>query len=154
MATSYPALVNPWASAVNNGLLDASPQGYADIMYDYVYDVTLNPAAIAAGTYTLLDQQPLENDADFVMRGIAVNYYGGAFSVRFADATSYWFSNARIYYLNIVNSAASPYPVWPEIIFPAGGRIQIDWQDWSGAVNAIEVVFRGVKRFKVPQETA
>ena len=146
-ASSYPALVNPWASAVNNGLLDASPAGYADIAYDYVYDVALTANQI------LLDQQPLDNDADFVLRGIGVNYYTGAFAVRWADSTSYWFSNARIYYLNIINSAASPYPIWPEIIMPAGGRIMIDLQDYSAAPNTIEIVFRGIKRFKVPQES-
>lgn len=144
--SSSPSLVNPWASAANNGLLDASPQGYADISYDYVYDVSLTASQL------LLAYQPLDNDADFVLRGVGVNYYSGAFAVRWADSTSYWFSNARIYYLNIINSAASPYPIWPEIVMPAGGNIQLDLAEMSGATNTIEFVFRGVKRFRVPQE--
>lgn len=152
MSAAYPALVNPWASQVQNGLLDASPSGYADVGYDYVTDVTLNPSALAAGTYTTLVLQPLDNDADFVWRGIGINYFTGAFAARFADNTSYWFSNARIYYLNFINSASSPYPVWPEIILAAGGNIQLDLQDWSGASNTLEFVFRGVKRFRLPQE--
>lgn len=151
MGTSYPALVNPWASVAGNGLMDASPRNYADIAYDYVYDVTLNPNALAAGQYILQDQQPLDNDADFVWRGIGINYYTGAFAVRFGDSTSYWLQSARIYYLNIINSAASPYVVWPEIVLPAGGRIMIDISDQSGASNTIEIIFRGVKRFRIPQ---
>ena len=95
----------------------------------------------------------LDNDADFVWRGIGVNYYTGAFSVRFGDSTSYWLQSARIYYLNIINSAASPYPIWPEIILPAGGRIMIDIADQSGASNTLEIIFRGCKRFRIPQQS-
>ena len=37
---------------------------------------------------------------------------------------------------------------FPASLIPAGGRIGIDIQDTSGAQNTIELLFRGVKRYR------
>ncbi|MFN7996960.1 MAG: hypothetical protein U0Q18_25320 [Bryobacteraceae bacterium] len=145
------ALVNPYAPNVYNGINDQSPRGYADIDFTYVYDVVLNPSAVAAGQYILQDQKGLDNDADFVWRGTVLNTYTGSFAVRFSDSNWYWLANSRILNTNLLGNASAPSVVWPEIILPAGGRIGIDIQDLSGAANTIEIAFRGVKRFRVGQ---
>jgi len=71
------------------------------------------------------------------------------FAVRFGDAQSYYTSNARINSTNLVGDASSPFPIFPELIFPAGGKVSIDLQDLSAAENTIQIMFRGVKRYQV-----
>lgn len=137
------ALLNPYAPDTYNGVNDASPRNFADVAFDYVYDVTLT--ALQAK----LDQQPIDNDADFVWRGLVLSNYTGAFTVQFSDSSWYYLSNGPIYYLNLVSTFANPNPVWPEIIIPAGGRIGINITDTSNSGNTIELVFKGVKRFAV-----
>jgi hypothetical protein len=47
-----------------------------------------------------------------------------------------------------------PWPVSPGILFPGGGRIGIDINDLSAAPNTIQLTFRGVKRYRLPQAGA
>ena len=137
-------LVNPYAPPVANGLNDASPQGYVDVDFSYVYDVTLT------GNQFLRDQSvSTTNDADFAWRAIVITVSTGAFNVRFADSQGYYLSNGMIASANILGDPSSPYPIFPEIIIPAGGRIGIDIQDTSGNSNTIELLFRGVKRYRI-----
>jgi hypothetical protein len=42
------------------------------------------------------------------------------------------------------------WPMFPEIVIPAGGRIGIDIQDLSAAPNTVQLAFRGVKRYRMP----
>jgi hypothetical protein len=140
--------LNPYAPPAYNGFNDASPADFEDIDFTYPYDVTLTGSQ-------LLDNQAISttNDADFAWRGIVIASYTGAFNVRFYDSQGYALSNGFIASANIIADAASPFPVFPEILIPAGGKIGIDIQDTSGAGNTIEILCRGVKRYRVaPQQ--
>jgi hypothetical protein len=135
---------NPWAPPMDNGLNNASPRDYDDVDFTYPYDVVLTPNQF------LRDQSlSTTNDADFATRAIVIAFSTGSFNVRFADSQGYYLSNAMIVSANIQGDAASPYPLFPEILIPAGGRIAIDIQDTSGSGNTIELLFRGVKRYRV-----
>jgi hypothetical protein len=135
---------NPWGSPLDNGLNNASPLNYQDVDFTYVYDVILTASQ-------LLNNQSVSttNDADFVIRAIVIASSTGAFNIRLYDSQGYALSNSLIANANIQGDAASPYPIFPEIIIPAGGRIGIDIQDSSGSGNTIEILFRGVKRYRV-----
>ena len=135
---------NPFAPPTDNGLNSASPLNYVDVDFTYTYDVVLTALQF------LRDQTvSTTNDADFAWRAIVIAYSTGTFNVRFADSQGYYLSNGMIVSANLQGDAASPYPIFPEILIPAGGRIGIDIQDTSNAGNTIELLMRGVKRYRV-----
>lgn len=137
-------LVNPYAPPAYNGFNDAAPLGFVDVDFTYPYDVVLT------ANQFLRDQSiSTTNDADFSWRAIVIAYSTGTFNVRFADSQGYYISNGMIVSANILGDAASPYPIFPEILIPAGGRIGIDIQDTSGSGNTIELLCRGVKRYRI-----
>lgn len=141
-AGNYP-LQNPFAPPSYNGLPDASPEGYVDIDFSYVYDVVLT------ASQTLLAQSvSTTNDADFEIRAIVIAFSTGTFRVRFSDSQGYYISNSMVESANILGDASSPMPVFPGLLIPAGGQIGIDIQDTSGSGNTIEILFRGVKRYR------
>lgn len=135
---------NPMSSPLDNGLNDSSPLNYEDIDFTYPYDVVLT------ANQFLRDQSiSTTNDADFAWRAIVIATMTGSFNVRFADSQGYYLSNGLIASANLVGDASSPFPVFPEILIPAGGRIGIDIQDTSGDTNTIEILARGVKRYRI-----
>lgn len=135
---------NPWAPPTDNGLNNASPLNYTDVDFTYPYDVVLTALQF------LRDQTiATTNDADFAWRAVIMAMSTGSFNVRFADSQGYYLSNGMVVSANLQGDAASPYPVFPEILIPAGGRIGIDIQDTSGFTNTIELLCRGVKRYRV-----
>jgi hypothetical protein len=139
-----PVPVNPYAPPAYNGFEDASPKGYVDVDFTYPYDVVLTALQF------LRDQSiSTTNDADFAWRAIVIALATGAFNVRFSDSQGFYLSNGMIASANLIGDAASPYPVFPEILIPAGGRIGIDIQDTSNAQNTIEILCRGVKRYRL-----
>jgi hypothetical protein len=140
----FRAGINPYAPPAYNGIgqLDV-PGGYKDQSFDYVFNVTLTASQV------LQTQLSVENDADFPWRATVINLFTGAFSVRFSDSDDYWLSSGRIINTNIQGNPSSPYPEFPEVIIPAGGKIGIDIADLSVAENTIQILFRGVKRFAI-----
>lgn len=135
-----------------------TPQAYAgvvqgqqttDVDFSYPYDVTLT------ANQFLRDQAlAIQNDADFAWRAVILATYTGAFTFRFTDSSGYYLSNAQLNYANLLPGGLPlPWPIFPEIIIPAGGRIGIDIQDLSGSTNAIELVFRGAKRYTLPAQS-
>ena len=113
----------PYAAAHLIGLGDSSAVGAP--YPDQSFDVPFDVTLTAL--QTLQTSQIIERDADFVWRGIILN-------------------------ANMASDPSSPYPVFPELTVPAGGRIGILITDLSNAGNTIEIVFRGVKRFKANQQ--
>lgn len=137
-------LVNPYAAPSYNGINDASPEGSIDVDFTYPYDVVLTASQF------LRDQSiPTTNDADFVWRALVIGFSTGTFNIRFADSQGTYLANGMIASSNISGDASSPYPIFPEILIPAGGRIAVDIQDTSGSGNTIQILCRGVKRFRI-----
>ncbi len=135
---------NPQAPLVINGVNDASPMGFQDQSFDYVYDVVLS------GNQVLNDQVvSIYTEADFAWRALIVNVATGTFKVRFTDGQGYYLSSGLIDSANLTSSPADPWIVFPEVVFPAGGRISIDITDTSGATNTIQLLFRGVNRYRL-----
>lgn len=136
---------NPYAPPAYNGIGQTGvPQGYRDNAFDYVFDVVLS------ANQSLRAQQSIHNDSDFLWRATVINRVtANNFTVQFSDSDWYYLSSGPIHSLNIQGDPASPYPVWSEIVIPAGGRIGIDLVDLSGAQNTIQILFRGVKRYVV-----
>jgi len=128
--------LNPHASPVLNGLTAQEPY------FAYVFDQVLTANQVVAG------QVVINNDADFVLRGIVANTFTGIFRVRFNRSGLYFLSSGYIHSSNLVSDAASPLPIIPEMLFVAGSRIGLDISDLSGATNTIQISFVGAKRLR------
>lgn len=133
---------SPYASPAFNGIGQAStPTRYRDVGFDYVFPITLTANQVTQS------QQNIDNDADFAWRAVILSAATGEFGVRFSDSDWYYLSSGYMQSANILGDPSSPWPVFPELILPAGGQIGIALIDLSGAENTIEMVFRGAKRY-------
>lgn len=135
---------NPYAPPAYNGIGQggSAPPGFLDISFFYVFNVTLTANQL------LNTQRGVENDADFAWRATVANSQTGAYSVQFSDSQGFFLSNDLIRLANFQGDVASPQPVEPEIVIPAGGTIGILIRDDTGAPNTIQIVFEGVKRYR------
>ena len=137
---------NQYATPVLNGLVPEFPQGYIDVAFDYVYDVALLANAI------LRDQSvPIHTDSDFVLRAVVLSQATGAFSIRFNDSQGYYLSSGFLLSANFLSGTVPyPYPIFPEMIFPAGSRIGVEINELSAAPNTVQMLLRGAKRYRLP----
>ena len=133
----------PYAPAHLLGLGDSAPSNapYPDQSFDIPFDVSLTANQI------LQTSQIIERDADYVWRAVVLNSQTGIYRVQFDINGWYKLSSGQILNANMQSDPSSPYPIFPELVIPAGGRIGILITDLSGAPNTIEILFRGVKRF-------
>ena len=136
-------MTNLMAPVVYNGINDNSPPGYQDQSFDYVYNVQLT------ANQFLPDQiVPIYTYADFAWRALIITVQTGLFSIRFSDGQGYYISNVLIDSFNLVGTPSDPFIIFPELLIPAGGRIQFDIQEGSGSPNNIQFVCVGVNRYR------
>ena len=138
--------MNPYATPVQNGLVVETPDGFIDNDFSYVYDVNL------LGSQILRDQSvPIHTDSDFVLRAIVLSQATAAFSIRFNDSQGYFLSSGVMLSANLLSGTVPyPFPVFPELLFPAGSRIGIEINELSAAPNTVQMLFRGAKRYRLP----
>jgi len=136
--------INPYAPPAYNGMLDATPAGYVDVDFKIPFDVVL-----AANQESPNLARDVPTDADFIWRATIASVQTGEYSVQFKDSQGYEFSNGLIHRINISASAIAPSVNGHEIVIPAGGQIGIHILDLSGAPNTIQILFLGVKRYKL-----
>ncbi len=137
-------IINPYAPPAYNGILNATPDGYLDVDFKVPFDVVLTANQNADNL-----SRDVPTDADFIWRATIANVQTGEYSVQFKDSQGYEFSNGRIHRINISASAIAPSVNGHEIVIPAGGQIGISILDLSGAGNTIQILFLGVKRYKL-----
>lgn len=133
---------NPIAPPSVQGIADSSPEGFVDVPFNYTYNNTLT--ALQA-----LNQEVVSIfNADFVWRGLIFSATG-LFSVQFQDGYGYYLSTGQIFSSNMANTPGDPWPVFPEVFYPAGGRVYLNITDLSNAQNVIQLLFVGVNRYKI-----
>ncbi len=138
-------MLNPLAPPAANGVMDASPFNCLDQSFNYVYTFSLT-------SFQVLSNQSISilTEPDFLWRGLLFTSTG-AFGIRFQDGQQYYLSNDFIQSGNLLGTAGDPFPVFPEVFYPAGGKIVLDIQDLSGASNTGQIIFIGANRYKVSQ---
>jgi len=138
--------LNPHGTPVLNGLTPEFPMGFIDVCFDYVYDVALTASQV------LRDQSvPVHTDSDFVLRAILLSQATGAFSIRFNDSQGYYLSSAFMLSANLLSGTVPfPFPIFPELLFPAGSRIGIEINELTAAPNTVQILLRGAKRYRLP----
>ena len=123
--------------------------GYEDRPYDYVYEPP--NGQLSANQFLNPDTLSIYPDADFLAFGYYISFASGLFQVQFIDSTGYELSSGMMRSTAISTVASDPTVFSPAHPFPAGGQIKVIIQDLSGATNTIQLVFKGVKRFRQRQ---
>lgn len=138
-------MLNPIAPVSFQGIDPSAPAGYFDRPFDYAYNASLTALqSLQAQIVSIF------TEADFMWRGMFFTSTG-TFSVRFQDGDGYYLSNSLIFSSNFPNTPGDPFPMFPEVKYPAGGRIWIDITDTSNAPNVIQIAFVGVNRYGLGQ---
>lgn len=141
--------MNQFAPDAYQAVPSPPPQqtGFEDRPYDYLY---VPPAGVLLASTTLAGQTvQIQTDSDFELRAWYISTATGLFQIRLGDATGYQFSSGFIISPGISTDPANPTVFSPQHPFPAGSRIMIDIQELSGSDNTIQIVFKGVKRFRL-----
>lgn len=139
-------MLNPLSPVPLQGVVDAPFQGgpgFADASFNYIGNVTLPPNA-----YFQNQVVPIFSEADFMWRALQFTSTG-VFAIRFIDGQGYYLSDGLIWSTNMPNNSGDPFPVFPEVPYPASGRIQFEIQDLSSAANVVQLLFVGANRYPV-----
>jgi hypothetical protein len=135
-------LLKRLSSEANEAMANNTTTGYKDASFDYTFTV---PAGITPNTIVRGGVVPINTDADFVWRAVYLTGNQNAFP-QFRDSHGFPISDGFISptQLNpLLNGGL--YLIFPEMVFPAGGVIGVDYLAGGGPITLI--VFRGVKRF-------
>jgi len=137
---------NPIATPAVQGIAgDNLGIGYIEVPFNYTYNISLTASQLLQGQVV-----SIFTEADFVWRGL-VFQSTGLFSVQFQDGQGYYLSSGLMYSTNLPNSPGDPFPMFPEVFYPAGGRIYFNIQDLSVATNTGQILFIGANRYQVAQ---
>lgn len=137
------SMLNPLAAPAQNGVMNASPFNCMDQAGFYVYPIDLSANQLLSNQSVSILTEP-----DFLWRGLIFTSTG-SFSVRFQDGQQYYLSNDLIQSANLPNTAGDPFPFFPEVFYPAGGKIVLDIEDTSDAPNTGQILFIGANRYKI-----
>lgn len=136
-------MLNPMSPPAVQGIPNSSPFGFVDVPFNYTYNQTLT-----AGQLLNNEVVSIFTEADFAWRGMIFTSTG-TFSVQFQDGQGYFLSAGMVFSTNFPNTAGDPFPIFPEVLYPAGGRITLNILDTSADTNIIQILFVGVNRYRV-----
>jgi len=136
-------MLNAIAPPGIQGIQDSSPTGFIDVPFNYTYNILLTADQ-------LLNNETVSifTEADFCWRGL-IFVSDGVFSVQFQDGQGYYLSAGMVFSTNMPNTSGDPWPVFPEVLYPAGGRIQFNILDLSSDDNEGQILFVGVNRYRI-----
>ena len=113
-------MLNMLAPVGVQGVNDASPDGYYDAAFSYVYNVVLTASQVLIGQTV-----SIFSEADFCFRALIFTSTG-LFGVRFQDGQGLYLDSGFVYSTNYPNNPGDPFPWLPEVVYPASGRIWLD----------------------------
>jgi hypothetical protein len=134
---------NPIAPVAVQGTDNSAPEGFVDVPFNYVYNNTLTASQVLNNEVV-----SIFTEADFAWRGLIFSA-DGTFSVSFQDGQGYLLSAGQMFSTNMPNTPGDPWPVFPEVLYPAGGRIYLNITDLSADDNVIQLLFVGVNRYRL-----
>jgi len=130
----------------------ATPTGFVDKPFIVIYKVTMALAQALNNQIVLLD-----NDADFVLRGIYILTVTPftSFTFNYAGPADWFYQTNQVQSFIFSQNSGQPFPVLPEVPYPAGGQIKLNITNTNTATgvgnNQYVIFFTGVKRFRVQQ---
>lgn len=136
-------MLNPIAPAATQGITGASPEGFIDVPFNYIYNISLTANQALSNEVV-----SIFTEADFAWRGLII-VADGLFSVQFQDGQGYYLSAGQVFSTNLANTPGDPFPLFPEVVYPAGGRLTLNITELSGDTNTGQLLFVGVNRYRV-----
>ena len=115
--------------------------------FDYVYNPPYDQ--LTALQEIDGDTVSIQTDADFYLFGMYISLYTGPFQYRLADSTGYQLESGFINSGALSQSSNDPTVISPAHLFPAGSKILIDIADLSDETNPLQIVFKGIKLYKI-----
>lgn len=140
----YRPLANPYATPALIGAQQQAPDLFTDVPFDYVYDRTLTAGQRLDG-----EAVDVDNDSDFLLRGIQLGAGLSTFEFQVYDTQGYYLSDEPIPGIVLyTNFRYLPLPIIPELPFPAGSSIGLRVVNTDGGAGiTIQLIFKGVKRY-------
>lgn len=144
---------NPFAPPVLNGVAAPATSGVVDVDGNYILNLYNGGNTLASSTGNFVT---VDTTSDFALRGISVAYTqntpgAGNALIRFYTSFGYYLCDAYIdSSVFVQGDSTSPFVVFPELVFPAGSKILMDFQAGGAGQIGFSVTFRGVKRFPAP----
>lgn len=145
LASQYP--MNPFAPTYMQGA-DTSPSfEYEPRPFAYIYNPPNNE--LPPDQQIIGDTVSIDVDSDFLLMAWYLSEFNGEFEIQLIDSSGYQLMSGYVNSGAISLSSSNPTVFCPAHPFPAGGRIQINIQDLSGAPNPLQIAFVGEKLFSV-----
>lgn len=134
---------NPIAPPAVQGIDNSAPDGFVDVPFNYTYAVSLTANQVLNNEVV-----SIFTEADFAWRGLIFTT-DGLFSVQFQDGQGYYLSAGQMFSSNMANTPGDPWPVFPEVLYPAGGRIYFNITNLTADDNTGQLLFVGVNRYRI-----
>jgi len=103
---------------------------------------------LAASTEYKDLSQFVQKDSDFLWTGLGGSQ-SGEYLIQITLPDGRQLSSAPVRSSNLVGNAQFPVAIWPAVRIPAGGKLGIYLKDISAAPNTIQIVFYGVRLYRV-----
>lgn len=110
-------------------------------------DVVLDKV-LTSNQESLRQTAQIDADSDFLLYAI-LGSSTGAYDLRVQLPNGRYLNNSYVKSSNYVGSAQFPVPLLAPVYFPAGSSIIVDLKDTSGAGNTIQLVFKGIRRYRL-----
>lgn len=110
---------------------------------DVVLDITLT-----SNQEKLRQTAQVDSDSDFLLYAL-LGTSTGAYDLRLQLPNGRYLNNSYVKSSNYVGSAQFPVPLLVPVYFPGGSSIIVDVKDTSGAGNTVQLVFKGVRRYRL-----
>jgi hypothetical protein len=147
-------ILNEWAPGYLQGYNEASPETCHDVDAAYVYPDDNTFQVLQANQQVTVDLV-LDEGADFHFNALqwalqnlsedTINVPG--FLYRIKDEAGRFIHEGFVYCYATPGTFANPWPIFPGVTYAQGQRIQAEIINVLDAPQAIQVVFRGFKRF-------
>jgi len=134
--------INPLGEAVMNGYNVVPCGNYRDQAFFY------------AGTFALTASQTIFNqlisidtDADYIVNGVVVST--NSVDLQFTDSENYTLSNDFLPASSFSANFGSPFPIFPAILLPAGGKFGLNLRNATVVAVTVTVFLVGFKRIRL-----
>ena len=88
-------------------------------------------------------------DSDFLWTGLGGSATSTSYQVQITLPDGRQLSSAPVNAANLVGNAQFPVAIWPAVRIPAGGKIGLYLKDTSNSQNTIQIVFYGVRLYRI-----
>jgi len=140
--SNYYQGMNPLGEAAMIGYNYVPCGNYRDQAFIYAGTFTVN-----AGLSSFNQLISIDTDADYIVNGVVVNTTG--MDLQFLDSENYSLSSDFIPSAAFSTNFGAPFPIFPSLLLPAGGKFGVNLRNPTVGNITITVSLIGFKRFRL-----